>query len=102
MKIRLGTFVAAVLIGGASFAAHAGAEQGQIVAKGCVSCHGAQGQGMGKTPPLAGLKADFIVEQIKAFQSGKRNNMMMNTIARKLSEQDTADVAAYFAGLSAK
>jgi cytochrome c553 len=102
MNIRLGTFVTAVLIGGASFVAHAGVEQGQVVAKGCVSCHGAQGQGMGKTPALAGLKADFIVEQIKAFQSGKRNNMMMSTIARKLSEQDALDVAAYFASLSAK
>ena len=102
MNICVRNFVAVVLLSGVSFVAYAGAEQGQVVAKGCVSCHGAQGQGMGKTPALAGQKADFIVEQLKAYQSGKRNNIMMNTVARKLSEQDVADVAAFFASLPAK
>ena len=68
----------------------AGAEK----AKGCASCHGIDGNGR---IPLAGKSAFYLEEQLRAFQSGARKQQMMNMMARSLSDQDIADLAAYFA-----
>jgi len=42
---------------------------------GCVGCHGAAGKSVVPTyPTLAGIDAAYIVEQLKAFQSGARKD----------------------------
>jgi cytochrome c553 len=69
--------------------AAAGAEK----AKGCASCHGIDGKGR---IPLAGKNANYLAEQLRAFKSGVRKEQMMNMMANSLSEQDIADLAAYF------
>lgn len=69
--------------------AAAGAEK----AKGCAGCHGLDGKGR---IPLAGKKADYLAEQLQAFKSGARQDEMMNMVAGGLSDQDIADLTAYF------
>lgn len=69
---------------------------GRAMAKGCASCHGLDGKG---TIPLAGKKADYLAEQLRAFKSGQRRQEMMNMMAKNLSDQDIADLSAYFASL---
>jgi cytochrome c553 len=70
---------------------------------GCGQCHGAAGQGVGKTfPGLAGQSAQFIISQLKAWKDGKRTNdplHLMTGIASKLSDDQIAAVAAYYASL---
>lgn len=78
------------------------AKGGTMASTKCASCHGAHGEGMAKNPKLAGLTAEYIETQLKAYQSGTRQHMMMTGIAKKLSEQDIADVAAFFASQPAK
>ena len=77
-------------------AAHAAGDPdaGSKKAKGCASCHGIDGNGR---IPLAGKSAFYLEEQLRAFQSGVRKQQMMNMMARSLSDQDIADLAAYFA-----
>ena len=69
----------------------------------CVSCHGPNGKGVGANfPAIAGQHAGYISGQIKAWKDGSRHNDpvdLMKVVADKLSESDTAAVAAYFAGL---
>ena len=65
----------------------------------CGGCHGADGKGVAPNPPLAGLKEDYIIEQLKAYKSGARANPMMKQFASGLSEQDMADLAAYYVSL---
>ena len=73
----------------------------------CAECHGYQGEGSVNTPSLAGLPADYIVEQIQAFRAGERQSAQadrgatkeMISIAQKLSDADLKQAAAYFAGL---
>jgi cytochrome c553 len=68
----------------------------------CFSCHGQDYKGMGTFPPLAGKDAAYIQTQLKAFKTGERKTPMagvMKPNADKLSDQDIADLAAYFATL---
>jgi cytochrome c553 len=70
---------------------------------GCGQCHGAAGQGVGKTfPGLAGQSAEYIMSQLKAWKDGKRTNdplHLMTGISSRLSEDQIAAVAAYYASL---
>ena len=63
----------------------------------CGSCHGPQGQGVEPLGPrLAGLPSDYIVKQIKLFQSGKRQNTTMQPMAMTLQGDAIVAVAEYF------
>ncbi len=68
----------------------------------CAGCHGAQGQGVKPNPPLAGKPETQIVEDLKAYKSGKRANPVMKGLASGLSDQDMANLGAYFASLKGK
>jgi cytochrome c553 len=75
------------------------AARGQELAADCADCHGDDGQGDEESPALAGLDEAYHVEQLKAFKSGERvdEGEMMGMYAEDLSEQDMADLAAYYA-----
>jgi len=64
----------------------------------CGACHGAGGNGAinPEWPKLAGQGSKYIYNQLVAFKSQKRNNPVMWAQASALSEQDMADLAAYF------
>lgn len=67
----------------------------------CEQCHGPGGVGVGAHfPPLAGQPAAYIEAQLKAWQQGTRRNdplQLMQHLSRKLSGQDIAAVAQWFA-----
>lgn len=76
-------------------------DRGRELAVVCADCHGEDGKGDDEIPRLAGLEATYLLEQIQAFASGKRVDelelMAMNV--EDLSEQEIADLAAYYASL---
>lgn len=64
----------------------------------CVACHGADGIGKDdQYPNLKGQKAAYLEKQLKAFRSGDRKDPNMAPMARPLSDEDIADLAAYYA-----
>ena len=71
----------------------------------CAQCHGARGLGIGDAfPPLAGQPASYIAAQLMAWKHATRPpgpQALMAPIAARLSDDDVAAVAAYFAGLPA-
>jgi len=72
-------------------------EAGEEKAESCAMCHGDDGAGDEKYPAIAGMsEADFI-KAMKEYADGTREHKMMQKAAKKLSEQDFADLAAYFA-----
>ena len=75
------------------------AARGQELAADCADCHGDDGKGDEESPALAGLEEAYHVEQLKAFKSGERvdEGEMMGMYAEDLSDQDMADLAAYYA-----
>ena len=76
-----------------------GSEQnGASVALNCGACHGENGVSPTTLiPTLAGMDATVIYKQLDDFRSGKRLWGVMSAIARALTIEDSADVAAYFA-----
>jgi cytochrome c553 len=92
------------LAGGTLSVAQAGgdAAAGKTIAtEKCQACHGVDGNGTDpQYPRLAGQHADYLVRALSDYQSGARNNAIMNGFAAGLSEQDMKDVAAWFASQS--
>ncbi len=78
-------------------------EEGKTVASACLSCHGEDGNSkIPLHPSLAGQRPGYLRNQLQAFQSGQRENAMMQNMAANLSKQDIENVSAYFASLSTK
>ena len=69
----------------------------------CAQCHAFNGEsdGSGAFPRLAQQPADYLLEQLRDFASGLRDNALMSQIARLMSAADIADASAYYAGVSA-
>ena len=65
----------------------------------CANCHGTNGKSVKDAvlPSLAGMKSDYLAEQMQAFKSGARKATIMHQIARGYSEQQIALLADYFA-----
>jgi cytochrome c553 len=89
---------------GITVAAHAGgdAQAGQAKADPCAGCHGANGEGSSSYPALAGTPEDKFIDAINEYKSGKRSNAVMKAFAKKLTDPDVADLAAYYASLKGK
>jgi|SRR5450631_461205 cytochrome c553 len=67
---------------------------------GCVPCHGADGIARyGEVPILAGQNAPYLLNQLHAFQTGKRAHKEMRTMTRNLTEAEMEAIAAYFSSL---
>lgn len=95
-----GTIALLGIFGAAQAAGDAAA--GKTKSAACAGCHGANGEGKGSFPALAGMKANEIVSMLKDYKSGKKNNAMMKSFAGPLSDQDMANLAAYYSSLKKK
>jgi len=74
------------------------AEAGKGKAAVCALCHGADGNSpMDMFPKIAGQGEAYLVKQMADFKSGERNNAVMAPMVATLSDEDMADLAAYFA-----
>ncbi|MGA7179565.1 MAG: c-type cytochrome [Thiobacillaceae bacterium] len=91
MMVLIGGFL---LMTGPAQAGDAGA--GKVKSEKCAMCHGEDGKG---TPPLAGMSVETFTKNVKDFQSGARDNKMMAKMVKGLSDDDIADLAAYYSGL---
>jgi len=63
----------------------------------CATCHGADGNSeIPMNPKLAGQGYKYLLKQLTEYKSGARENAVMSGIAATLSEQDMADLAAWY------
>lgn len=73
-------------------------ERGKAKAEACIACHGADGNSaVPAWPKIAGQQADYILAQLRAYQSGERENPQMALMVADLSEQDMRDLSVYYA-----
>ena len=69
----------------------------------CVSCHGAAGNStIAVNPKLAGQHENYIYKQLVDFTTPQRNQPVMTTYAKMLSDEDKKNVAAYLGAQLAK
>jgi cytochrome c553 len=76
------------------------AAAGKAKAAVCGACHGVNGISTNDMwPNLAGQKEGYLKLQLTALRDGTRKNPMMSPMAANLSDQDIADLAAYYSSL---
>ena len=67
----------------------------------CVSCHGQDGVAIAPIyPSLAGQHQDYLVRALNEYKHGGRKNPVMKGFAANLKDEDIAQIAAYFSGLT--
>src|SRR2546421_9084329 len=67
----------------------------------CIGCHGIPGSKTAfpevyHVPKIAGQQPAYLIGALKAYKSGERSHPSMRGIAASLSDQDMADLAAYY------
>jgi cytochrome c553 len=69
----------------------------------CVSCHGAAGNStIAANPKLAGLPEAYVYKQLVDFTEPARNQPVMTTYAKMLTEEEKHNIAAYLSQQAAK
>lgn len=78
-------------------------EKGKDINGTCAACHGEYGSGgkKGEYPRLAGQRAAYIADQLRAFRDRRRVNIPMfpYTQERELSNEDIRDISAYLSSI---
>ena len=104
MTLRTATLFIALSFSATTLAApHGNAAGGKAKAQQvCAACHGADGN---KTldntyPKLAGQYPDYLSKALHDYKSGTRKNAIMAGQAQGLTDQEIADLAAYFGSLA--
>ena len=73
------------------------AAAGQAKSALCATCHGADGNSpLAVNPKLAGQNASYIMKQLMDYKSGARVNPTMSAMVAALSDEDIADIAAWY------
>jgi cytochrome c553 len=98
------TLLLATLVTTAGFVAGAQAQDaaaGEKKAAMCIGCHGIKGYQatfpqIHKVPMIAGQGAKYTVSSLAAYKRGERKHPTMRAISTTLSDQDMADLAAYY------
>jgi cytochrome c553 len=64
----------------------------------CVDCHGAEGNAPidASYPKLGGQYGDYIAHSLQAYRDGRREHALMSSQAADLTDQQIADLGAYF------
>lgn len=98
MKKPLLVFMASLLLSGTAMALEGNASAGKSKSAPCAACHGKDGNSPAPSfPKLAGQGERYLIKQIKDIKSGARPVPMMAGQTDNLSDQDIADIAAYYA-----
>lgn len=95
-KIVVSLLLTLGITGLAQAAGDAAAGQGKVVM--CGACHGPDGNSLAPNfPKLAGQGERYLLKQLNDIKSGDRQVVEMTGLLNNLSEQDLADIAAYYA-----
>lgn len=73
--------------------------RGATLALRCTMCHGARGLSQADSPNLSGQYPIVTYKELRDYQSGARENAVMEPLVANLSDQDMRDLAAYYAYL---
>lgn len=65
----------------------------------CATCHGANAEGNDNFPRLAGQHSQYLIKQLRSFQSNLRNVAVMHGVAQGLDADEMTVVAAYIESL---
>ena len=94
----IGAFVASVDVDDNPPPVIGNAAAGKEKSKTCVACHGTDGKAVLPVyPNLSGQYQNYLAKALTEYKTGKRKNPIMMGMAMPLSDEDIADLAAYYA-----
>jgi cytochrome c553 len=100
MRIVVAWLVVALLSSPKLAAAAGDASVGKEKAQQCAVCHGIDGVAtVPDAPNIGGESSIYLMKQLEAFRSGERRHEQMSIIAQGLSDQDIADLVAWYASI---
>jgi cytochrome c553 len=102
MRFAAGVIVMVLLGGGAAAQGKGDKALGEYLSGECVTCHQLSGKAVGAIPPIVGVDAASFVALMSAYRKKERENLMMQTIAAKFSDEEIAALAAYFESVKPK
>lgn len=70
-------------------------ELGEYLSGDCTACHQLQGKSEG-IPAITGWPVDSFVLVMQAYKEGERNHALMQTVARRFSDEDLEALAVFF------
>lgn len=100
--IKIRSLLLLVVISSLPLVSHAAgdAAAGKAKSATCAACHGAEGISANDLwPNLAGQKPGYLTKQMKAFRDGDRKDPMMSPMSATLTDEDIANLTAYFSSL---
>jgi cytochrome c553 len=94
--------IAATLLATPAFAEKGNAQAAQDKKSMCIGCHGIPGYKASfptvySVPKIAGQSEGYLIAALQAYKKGDRKHPTMRGIAETLTDQDMADLAAYYA-----
>lgn len=99
MRLWIAIVASAALWPGAAEAGGDAAAGRKVMVK-CQVCHGKDGLAkFPEAPNIAGQKESYLVRTLAAFKAGERKNEQMTVVVKGLSDEDIANVAAYYASI---
>lgn len=100
MRFLFAAATCGLLIASSAGLAAGDAAAGKTKSETCLGCHGIAGYNnvypTYHVPKLSGQHADYIVAALKAYRDGQRTHGTMNVQAMSMSEQDMADIGAFW------
>jgi cytochrome c553 len=105
MKFLISTFTASIIFASSTFVCadeiQGNPQNGEQKISMCIGCHGIAGYQASfpqvyKVPKIAGQGAKYIASALNAYKKGDRRHPTMHGIAVSMTDQDIADVAAYY------
>ena len=94
-KILFAALIAASPL--STFAQSADQVAGRNLASACAICHGTDGRSAGGNEPLAGMARDEMVRKLNEFRTGAKPATIMHQISKGYTDQQIAQIAAFFA-----
>ena len=91
------TWLAAALLLAATAGAQAQVNQIKVWAAACANCHGTDGRAQPGMESLAGKDKDEMVQKLMDFKSGRKPATLMHQISKGYSDEQLAQISAYFA-----
>lgn len=74
----------------------------RYLAANCANCHGTNGRSVGVMESLAGYDKEKFITNMKEFRSGDKPATLMHQLVKGYTDQQIADLAAYFAAQKKK
>ncbi len=72
----------------------------QKVAGVCQACHGMDGLSKNpESPNLAGQLENYLAKAVTEYRDGIRKNETMNIVAKELTDEDIANIAAFYSSI---